>query len=497
MQTSKGPASLFGIGQTGKSTNVTSQFRQNCYLEMSGDPERSAVAVYGTPGLANFGGTPYGTDQKIRGMHVVGGLLFVLFNQIGGGGFNDTISIWSFNEQGVANQVYISSPVPIAGDYWLYSVDDGGKIAWLLPGTTTGTGKLLVYDLNARTGSMTTVGSAVLANHNTITWLDGYAIVGSPETSRWYISPVNNITGTWDALDFATAESNPDYMVRVFADHGELMLFGTRSTEFWANTGGQDFPFTRIQGASCEWGCAAAKSIAKFENSVMFLAQNQQGQIMVARMNGYQPQKVSTFDLDYQINRYGTVSDAEGFSYMLGGHPMYQINFPTADISWLYDGSTNLWSRVKSYGIGRHRAQMGVALGNKMIVADYVLGKLYELTPNSTTDAGSLIEMEIVTRHVASNNDWMICDEIELLAETGVGSQDGSDPQIMLQISKDGGHSWGHERWTSLGKVGKTKTRVFWQRCGRARDWTFKFRITDDCKRVLQNGILEMRPGAQ
>jgi hypothetical protein len=71
--------------------------------------------------------------------------------------------------------------------------------------------------------------------------------------------------------------------------------------------------------------------------------------------------------------------------------------------------------------------------------------------------------------------------------EAGVGKTtgQGSDPIIMLQVSKDGGHTWGNEIWVPFGKIGEYRRRAVWRRLGRSRDWVFKFRVTDPVKTVF------------
>ena len=65
--------------------------------------------------------------------------------------------------------------------------------------------------------------------------------------------------------------------------------------------------------------------------------------------------------------------------------------------------------------------------------------------------------------------------------ETGRGLQSGqgSDPQVMMQYSDDGGRTWSNERWVSAGAAGKYKTRVRWGRCGSGRDRVWKVRYTE------------------
>jgi hemolysin activation/secretion protein len=71
--------------------------------------------------------------------------------------------------------------------------------------------------------------------------------------------------------------------------------------------------------------------------------------------------------------------------------------------------------------------------------------------------------------------------------EVGVGRQAGQgyDPKVMLQISKDNGKTWSNELWRSFGRVGKYLTRARWVQLGRARNWTFKFRVTDPVRTVF------------
>ena len=55
-------------------------------------------------------------------------------------------------------------------------------------------------------------------------------------------------------------------------------------------------------------------------------------------MQGYQTVPISIPDLDYLINNYSTVEDAQAFSYKIGGHSMYEITFPTAGETWIMTG---------------------------------------------------------------------------------------------------------------------------------------------------------------
>ena len=194
------------------------------------------------------------------------------------------------------------------------------------------------------------------------------------------------------------------------------------------------------------------------------------------------------------INSYATVSDATAFGYMLGGHPMLQVNFPTAGKSWLLDSKSNSWSELQS-GLsgGRHRAEIGIEFQNKTIVSDYENGNIYVLDQDALTDNGMQRPYELTARHFFSNYNRVTVNSLKLDFETGVGLVDGqgSDPQVMLQISRDNGHTWGAELRMPLGKMGKYRTEVIWTRLGIGRDFIFRVRITDPVRFSLSGAAID------
>lgn len=452
---------LFGGGQQGKSATVTAQRHLNLYAEIQREQEKAAVTFYGTPGTTlrkSLGDTP------VRGWIAVGDLYYVVHRG----------TFYSIDNAGTATAIGTISTT-------------SGRVDMAYDGSVI----LLVTGMNGYTYTIATNTFALVSDGdfpdaaNTVTWLDGWFVVDDGVSDSFYISSDGS---TWDALDFATAESNPDGLVRVFVDNGEVILLGENTTEYWGSTGGTDFPFSAIKGATVEYGLAARWSVCKFNSGVAALMHPRTGQAQVMFIQGYVPKVISTPEIDYLINQYAAVSDATAFSYMLAGHPMLQINFPTAGKSWLYDASSGLWSPLE-YGLngGRHRANMSLTFIDKTIVADYENGSIYNLMADTYTDNGTAIAREIVTRHFFKDNERVRVDQLYVDMETGVGLEtgQGSDPQAMLQISKDNGHTWGNELWTTIGAIGKYLTRVVWRRLGSARDWTFKIRVTDPVKVVF------------
>jgi hypothetical protein len=319
----------------------------------------------------------------------------------------------------------------------------------------------------------------------TVTFLNGRFVITEPNSGRFWCSASYDGL-VWDALDFATAESDPDDVSRVIAEGGSLYLLGDKTLEVWGDSGAQDFPYARVSGGAIDWGLAARWSLVKYADSLAFLRKNRLGQVQACVMSGGNAVPISTPAIEAIFGTYGDVSNATGLAYMLQGHAFYQINFPSVGVSWLFDGQSRSWSRLQSGTSGRHRANISAQLQNVIYACDFENGKLYRIGADVFTDDGLVIPREFTSRHVSDGEELTI-SQVWLEMESGTGTQlgQGRCPQIMMQVSKDGGHTWGNELWRELGAAGQYKTRAVWNRLGRSRDWLFRFRVTDPVKTVF------------
>ena len=336
-----------------------------------------------------------------------------------------------------------------------------------------------------------TVTTNLIATPIDVTYQDSYGILTFAD-GRFQITSAYAFQ-TLDALDFATAESNPDGLVRGIADHGEIVLCGSKVVEFWGNSGGQDFPYSNQRGSSLEFGLAAPWSLVKYNDSLAGLFRNEMGQVQVMMLVGHALRKISSNELDSIINAYGAVSDATALAFMVGGHPMYQINFASAGKSWLYDAHSDMWSPLES-GLsgGRDRAEILFDFLNKPRVTDYSNGNIYTLDVGTYTDNGTAIPREIISRHIGDGFSQLAIHELQVNFEMGVGliSGQGSDPQVMMSFSNDHGKTWSNEEWVAMGAIGEYLTRAQWDRLGSEYVWTFKFRITDPVEVVITSGAI-------
>lgn len=459
---------FLGVGTFAKSPNVTAQTRKNMYLESYTEDDKVRIAAFPTPGLDLF--TNFGEDP-IRAIYEVGDKLYIVHRT----------TFYEVNNAGT-----VTNKGTLLTNEGRCSIIDNGVQIMVVDGQYG-----YIYTLSTSVFARIT-DADFSATPRTVTFNGGYFIITEDSSGKIWISSLYDGTA-WNALEFATAESNPDNLVRVEEYIGHLILFGEDTTEFWVNTGELDFPYSRQYGTNMEYGLAARWSVTKFDSSIMFLGRSRQGEVKVVKLTGTNAVPVSDRNLENIFNSGASTLNVTAFSYMIDGHSMYQISFPVINRTFVYDGITEVWHEMTS-DYSRHRGEMGEQFINKQIVSDYANGKIYKFNKETYTDNGSVIIRELTGRHFEENLDYFTVQQFILDCETGIGlsTGQGSDPQIMMQYSVDNGHTWSEELLRSLGKLGEYTDRVEWWRLGRGKDFLFRVRCSDPVKWVVTGAGLKI-----
>jgi hypothetical protein len=470
---------VFGAGVAGKSYVVTRQRRLNCYYENRDDKDKSPIAVYGTPGLKLKFALP-GTSPA-RGLL---GSRVSLFAVAGS----------TFYKLSGAGSTLYSAAYP--GSLGLVSMSQNNTQVVVVNGVA---GYIFAG------GVLQPISAAGFPqNATTVTCASGFFVVEVPGTQQFQVSGLFDGT-TWNPLSFASASQYPDVLLAVDTLIGNLVLFSSTHLEFWQNVGATPQPFQPILSATVEYGLAAVFSRVHVDSSLIFLAQSQQGGIKVCQIKGYAVQPISTPDLEYIFGTFSTVADAVALAYDADKHPMYQLTFPTANRSFLYDCSTGMWSETQT-GLTpayakRHIGNLATTVGTTAVLSDYANANLYVPDPLTFTDNGQTIKRQIITRHQLADLNTFSIDEVYVDMETGVGlsSGQGSNPVLGLKCSKDNGRTWLTERTKAIGQMGQYNAngiRAHWNRWGSSRVFTFDLCMTDPVKFALTAGAsaTHMRP---
>jgi hypothetical protein len=469
---------LIGPTYNGRSQNISTSRCVNFFLEMYPPGGKSKGALIGTPGLSLFQSVGTGI---IRGAMFYNNLIYL----VSGSG------LYSISQAGTVSGVLMTLSTS-SGRVWMsnngLSPTGGNQI--FITDSVNG----YWYNVSDTTNAILSSWPAQIVSPRTCCYLGGYTIVsgvsGSFQTSALYDSK------TWSALDVAAKVNSPDPLISVFNNHGELWLHGSYTTEIWAQTAGIHPPFIWIPGATLDYGSAAINSIAKGSNTIFWLAnrRNQEtGEFVGAVMaQGYDAVVISPPAIAWQWSQYTTVADAWGYCYSDEGHEFYVLTFPTANATWVYDVTTQLWHERSSYtnnpyATGRHLGNAYVYAWGNHYVGDYQSGNLYQMDSSFYSDNGTPIVSFRTVDHIfdEKNLSSRVIFKYQLDAETGVGDVTGLDPQATLAWSDDGGHTWSSEYQASMGKLGNYKTRLVWRRLGYSRDRVFRITMSDAVKKVL------------
>lgn len=463
------------------------------------DGAKAVMSLLGCPGLSAVASTQFGQARggwvlpgNTKALVVAGNMLYLLTVTTPA----TATAKAQFSVASVGSLVTYTGPVCMR--------DNGaGGIVVIVDGPNG-------YVYNIAGNTLTKITDAAFYGADRVAFIDGWLVFNKPGTQIFYTSPLYwNGTDPFNATYYALKDSSSDNLVTNYENNRELWLIGERSTEIWYDAGGQNFPFSRLQGATLQVGCSAKHSICRlgmnaqfgggslFGSSLVWLARNEFGENAVVMSKGYQVGEISTPAVAYAISQYSVIDDAIGFSYIEEGHMFYMLTFPTADVTWCYDTQSGMWHQRASFDpltgqFHRHRSNFLINFANQRIVGDYQNGTLYQMSRTAYSDESSPLVCVRRAPHVWDDRKRIALGRLQVEFTPGVGLQtgQGSDPQAMLRVSKDGGQTFGNEKWSSVGKAGKTKNRCIWRRLGMSRDTVFEVRFSDPVKRDVVGATL-------
>ena len=447
-----------GLAQ-GRSVELTAERLINLFAEKAPQSSKSPVVLHGTPGFAEFGNLG---SESIRGMlkTLNNSVLYVVCGSV----------LYQIENNGASTSIG--------------TILGGGRVGMAYNGTQlciTAGSKGYIYTTD---GGLSQITDPDYPGADTVTFIDGFFAFNNRNISQngqFFVSALNDGT-SFNALDFASAERYDDKIVRVFADHSQLLLFGEESIEVWFNSGAADFAFAKAQGSVIEQGLGARWSIEKIDESVVWL--DQAG--IVRRMNGLTPARISTHAVENAIAK-SDWQNATSFSYTDEGHEFYVLTCPASTtaqtgITVVYDAASQIWHERKSYGQDTLRYGFYANLNGKHIVGSTKTGLLSEMSLERYDDGGIPIIAEMQCPPIQADGNRFIVDSLELDVESGVLSSES--PKVMLDVLSNR-KSDAQQQWRDLGDQGEVNHRVIWRRLGQHRTFTASFKISSPVKRAV------------
>lgn len=279
-------------------------------------------------------------------------------------------------------------------------------------------------------------------------------------TQQFYWSAPNALT--FDALDYASAETATDNLVACKVQGDELWLFGGKSIEVWVPSTDPDLPFQRITGRSFGIGLLTRASLARIADTIFFVGAEERKVFRISP----NPVRISDPALEARL----ALADPTAINALaadVDGHVYYVLNMG-AQGSMAYDVTTGQWSEWTSYGATDFQARYSTPLGDGRYLVGDTVGDLHILNPLSYTDNGVAIQRRVTGLLDAPPRTRV--DNLILECTVGQAPTYPENPVVVMQSSDDMGKTWTDPDTASLGHQGDFSTYPMWRGLGGIRD---------------------------
>ena len=351
------------------------------------------------------------------------------------------------------------------------AADGSATLQWLSATDAGGAGAYATAELNGFPTGQLVAGAP---------YLDTYTVIGSPN-GEIYTSNPNDPT-VWNALNYITAESDPDNQVGLCKHLNYILSFGQYSVEFFYDAG--NYPGSPLSVASSykiELGCANGNSIVSIENVVFFVGTSQDLGPSVYAISGTSPSKISTPFID-RIIQNSTLTDVKAYPLRINGHTFYILTLADLNVTIVYDANEKVWTQwtmwakggvdsgvLNVYAEQYFRPSFYAGNGSIYYVLDDDNGKLYTVSDHVYNDAGAPIYYRSVTDLLDSGTTKRkFYQRVEIVGD--------KQPAIMnIRHTDDDYKSWSPYRTVNLAAQ---RPQIY--QTGQARRRAWEFLCTDN-----------------
>lgn len=442
---------------------------QNLYPEFAESPgSKSDKWLYPTPGLNRWGASNQVGGKRFFSTAASNSRVFAVIG----------MKLCEFLFDGSVQ--YRGDVAADANPAAIFTNGDGGQQLGVCAG-----GNFYCYDLQTNVLTQITFldGKATTGG-----FINGYFLVFDLRTGTVYQSDLYDGT-VFDPANFFQRNVQADNWNGMFvASWGQIFLPGTKTRDYYYNAGTFPIPFAPAQSGIQTEGCAATFSICEVGAKICWLGTTAEGGYKVYAAGGYEAQPISSKALEFALSRntQAEISAATAESYSDQGHDFYLLT--VGNVTWTFDFATNMWHQRRTFTdavsgvLGAWRARWHCFGFNKHLWLDANTGVVYESDIAFPNDVdGLLIQRQRTSPSVCLANQVLDIGEFELKMQVGVGNPNapGDFPTILLEISYDGGMTWGRQRAASVGRTGQYGLRVRWQSNGSGRDVAFRVTMSD------------------
>ena len=451
-----------------ESSQFSSEVSRNVYLSYSETNQK--LGVHQFPGL-KLRASGSGAD---RGDHVMNEVRYVI----------NGAALYKEDSLGAR-----SSLGTVSGSDRAIFADDGANLYF------TANNSLYKYDGS----TVTTVTQSVVTNPSSIAYINRQFII-TGDNGLFGTSDVAD-GSTYNALNYAEAETKPDPLIRVYQFSQLVYFMGSQTIELWRNTGSGNPPFARQDTSLVNVGIIGKYAVTNTDRYMYWMGDDRK----LYKCVGANFETINTSGVSHVVESFATASDCIASSFTLKGQDFVLFKFPSAGYALLYSENNQYWSVLSS---GTDKNFVNSWYGNsvsqcygKNLVTDYRNGNTYELDISTYTDNGDTI-LHIVVPKTFSSEDIggsgrIIATQafINMQAGVGLATGQGSNPVLMCQFSNDGGEVWNAENFVEIGVMGDYTKRVQFDQFSNGYQIKLRVMWSDPVPVTMWDGEIDLVPG--
>lgn len=298
---------------------------------------------------------------------------------------------------------------------------------------------------------------------------------------------------------YFNAESSSDRVTAIYSVGALLTLYGPSSIEFWQRGDAETYQtWQRVSYTiNKEQGLEAKYSLASVNQTQFCIGTGKANAKCVLMIDGTKVSKISEEWLDRILND-NEISNTRAWTYSKNNHSFYL--FAVGNECYCYDITTGEWHirSSRNFYTSKNKRYMplyAVWFNNKIITGCCENGNLYILDDNyykedfNATDSLPLYRVRQTPVITADYKPFLLY-QLSIECNAGCIENYGNLSTCLLQMSNDGGYTFGNVIEAGLGERGQYSARLNWLNLGMARQCVLRIMFSEDSDFVISDATL-------
>lgn len=323
-------------------------------------------------------------------------------------------------------------------------------------------------------GTFTQVTDPDLGQVFDVVWVDGYFMTTDGE--NLVVTELNDPTQI-DPLKYGSSEADPDPVTGLLKVRNEIYALNRYTIEVFNNVGGDNFPFSRVDGAMIPKGCVGTYAKIGFDGAFAFVGSGLNEPCSVYLADAANPVKIATREIETILQKY---SEAELAVTVMEYredkiNKLIYVRLPNETLVYDLAATTAIGVPVWYYhtsttaGIAPLRAKDFIYCYGAYQVADTTDNRLGVFDNKIATQYEQIVGGQFDTQIIYNASKGVIVNQIEIVGLFGRAELD-DDPVIFVSWTNDG-ETWSDERRLRIGKQGERMIRPQIRQSGRFSNW--------------------------